>query len=67
MPPVLRILWASGRAVVSWGIALRVVVAVLPFGVAKVAQYIITDIAGALRGAPLPANFWKIVATEVSG
>jgi ATP-binding cassette, subfamily B, bacterial len=66
MPPVLRILWESGRAVVSWGIALRVVVAVLPFGVAKVAQYIITDIAGALRGAPLPANFGKIVATEIA-
>jgi ATP-binding cassette subfamily B protein len=66
MPPVLRILWESGRAVVSWGIALRVVVAVLPFGVAKVAQYIITDIAGALRGAPLPPNFWKIVATEIA-
>jgi ATP-binding cassette subfamily B protein len=66
MPPVLRILWESGRTVVSWGIALRVVVAVLPFGVAKVAQYIITDIAGALRGAPLPANFWKIVATEIA-
>jgi len=66
MPPVLRILWESGRAVVSWGIALRVIVAVLPFGIAKVAQYIITDIAGALRGAPLPANFWKIVATEIA-
>jgi ATP-binding cassette, subfamily B, bacterial len=66
MPPVLRILWESGRAVVSWGIALRVVVAVLPFGVAKVAQYIITDIAGALRGNPLPPNFWHIVATEIA-
>jgi ATP-binding cassette subfamily B protein len=66
MPPVLRILWESGRAVVSWGIGLRVIVAVLPFGVAKVAQYIITDIAAVLRGSPLPANFWKIVATEVA-
>jgi ATP-binding cassette subfamily B protein len=66
MPPVLRILWESGPAVVSWGIALRVIVAVLPFGIAKVAQYIITDIAGVLRGTPLPANFWTIVATEVS-
>jgi ATP-binding cassette, subfamily B, bacterial len=66
MPPVLRILWESGPAVVSWGIALRVVVAVLPFGIAKVAQYIITDIAGVLRGTPLPANFWTIVATEVA-
>jgi ATP-binding cassette subfamily B protein len=65
MPPVLRILWESGRAVVSWGIALRVIVAVLPFGVAKVAQYIISDIAGKLRGASLPANFWHIVAIEV--
>ena len=65
MPPVLRILWESGRAVVSWGIALRVVVAVLPFGVAKVAQYIITDIAAVLRHTPLPANFWKLVAAEV--
>ncbi len=66
MPPVLRILWESGRAVVSWGIALRIVVAVLPFGVAKVAQYIITDIAAVLRHNPLPANFWKLVATEIA-
>jgi ATP-binding cassette subfamily B protein len=66
MPPVLRILWESGRAVVSWGIGLRVVVAVLPFGVAKVAQYIITDIAAVLRGSSLPANFWKVVAAEVA-
>ena len=66
MPPVLRILWESGRAVVSWGLGLRVVVAVLPFAVAKVAQYIITDIAGVLRGTPLPSNFWALVATEVA-
>jgi ATP-binding cassette, subfamily B, bacterial len=66
MPPVLRILWESGRAVVSWGLVLRVIVAVLPFAVAKVAQYIITDIAGVLRGVALPPNFWKLVATEVA-
>jgi ATP-binding cassette subfamily B protein len=51
---------------VSWGIALRVIVAVLPFAVAKVAQYIITDIAGVLRGTTLPSNFWALVATEVA-
>jgi ATP-binding cassette subfamily B protein len=66
MPPVFRILWESGRAVVSWGIGLRVIVAVLPFAVAKVAQYIITDIAGVLRGITLPSNFWVLVATEVT-
>jgi ATP-binding cassette subfamily B protein len=65
MPPVLRILWESGRAVVSWGLGLRIVVAVLPFAVAKVAQYIITDIVAVLRGAPLASNFWILVATEV--
>jgi ATP-binding cassette subfamily B protein len=66
MPPVLRILWESGRTVVSWGLALRVIVAVLPFAVAKVAQYIINGIAGVLRGAALPSNFWELVAAEVA-
>ena len=66
MPPVLHILWESGRAVVSWGLALRLIVAVLPFGVAKVAQYIINDIAGVLRGTTLPSNFWLLVSTEVA-
>src|SRR5437899_996957 len=48
MPPVLRILWESGPMVVSWGVGLRVIVAVLPSAVAKVAHYLITDIAGVL-------------------
>jgi ATP-binding cassette subfamily B protein len=66
MPAVLRILWESGRAVVSWGLALRVIVATLPFGIAKVAQYIITDIASVLRGNPLAHNFWNLVIAEVA-
>ncbi|WP_263366733.1 ABC transporter ATP-binding protein [Edaphobacter bradus] len=63
---VLRILWESGPVVVSWGLGLRVILAVLPFAVAKVAQYIITGIAGVLRGGPLPSHFWGLVATEVA-
>jgi ATP-binding cassette, subfamily B, bacterial len=66
MPAVLRILWESGRAVVSWGLILRVIVATLPFGIAKVAQYIITDIASVLRGNPLAHNFWNLVIAEVA-
>jgi ATP-binding cassette subfamily B protein len=66
MPPVLRILWDSGPAVVSWGLGLRVIVATLPFGIAKVAQYIISAIAGVIHGSPLPSNFWKLVAAEVA-
>ncbi len=65
LPPVLAILWASGRATVSWGIGLRLIVASLPFLVAKVAQYIINGIADVLRGRPLSPMFWKLVATEV--
>ncbi len=66
MPAVLRILWESGRAVVSWGLILRVIVATLPFGIAKVAQYIITDIASVLRGNALAHNFWDLVIAEVA-
>jgi ATP-binding cassette subfamily B protein len=65
MPPVLRILWESGPSVVSWGLGLRVIVAVLPFGVAKVAQYIINDLADVLHGHSLPSTFWALVSTEV--
>src|SRR5580704_5131610 len=65
MPPVLRILWESGRTVVTWGIVLRIFVAVMPFGVAKVAQFIINNIAQVLRGEPLGQNFWTLVASEI--
>src|ERR1700757_4445520 len=65
LPHVLRILWESGPGVVTWGIALRIVVATLPFGIAKVAQYIINDIAQVLPRQPLPAGFWLLVSTEV--
>ena len=66
VPPVLRILWDSGPSVVVWGLMLRLVASILPFGIAKVAQYIITDIAAHLNGRALPANFWTVVATEVA-
>ena len=65
MPPVLHILWESGPGVVTWGIVLRLFVATLPFAVAKVAQYIIQDIADVLRGQPLAHTFWTLVASEV--
>src|ERR1700726_4364515 len=67
MPPVLRILWDSGPGVVSSGLALRVVVAVLPFGIAKVAQYIIQDIAARVMShVALAQNFWWLVGAEVA-
>ncbi len=65
MPPVLRILWDSGPAVVSWGIGLRLIVATVPFGIVKVAAAIINDISIVIRHQPLPSNFWILVAAEV--
>jgi len=65
VPPVLRIVWDSGPAVVAWGLGLRAIVAVLPFAIAKVAQYIITDLEAHLRGQELRANFWHLVIAEV--
>lgn len=65
VPMVLAIMWQSSRAAVVWGVFLRVIVAVLPFAAAKVVQYIINDIADALRGKSLDVRFWYLVAAEV--
>lgn len=65
LPPVLRILWDSGPAVVSWGLILRIIVAALPIVIAKVAAQILMDITEVLRGRPLAHDFWILVATEV--
>jgi ATP-binding cassette subfamily B protein len=65
VPPVLHILWESGPWVVTWGLILRAIVALLPFAIAKVAAFILNDITNALHGQKLAANFWALVATEV--
>jgi ATP-binding cassette subfamily B protein len=65
VPPVLHILWESGPWVVTWGLILRLFVALLPFAVAKVAAAILNDITNALHGQKLAANFWMLVAIEV--
>lgn len=65
LPPVLRILWDSGPAVVTWGLILRVFVAGLPIVIAKVAAIILKDITDVLRGRVLAHDFWILVGTEV--
>jgi len=50
---------------VSWGLILRLIVATLPFGIAKIAAYILNDIGEVLRGHPLAFNFWRLVVAEV--
>ncbi len=64
IPPVLHFVWESGPAVVTWNLAVRVVVAFLPVGVAIIGGYIIDGIKQTLFNKPLPGYFWWIVAAE---
>jgi ATP-binding cassette subfamily B protein len=66
VPPVLKILWESGPQVVTWGLILRVFVALMPWAIAKVAAWIINGVEHVLRGQGLPNHFWWIVGLEVS-
>jgi ATP-binding cassette subfamily B protein len=65
VPAVLKILWQSGPSVVVWSILLRFLVALTPWGIAKVASWIINGVDHVLRGQPVPPRFWWIVGLEV--
>ena len=65
VPPVLNILWESGPQVVTWGLILRVFVAVMPLAIAKVAAWIINGVNQVLQHRGLPPHFWWVVGLEV--
>ena len=65
VPPVLEILWESGPSVVTWGILLRVVVAVVPALIGYVSSRIISYAEAAIQHRPIPSWFWYLVALEV--
>jgi len=65
VPPVLGILWKSGRAVVTWGLILRVLVAALPAGIGIVAAWILNGVENAILHKGLPQYFWWAVGAEV--
>jgi ATP-binding cassette subfamily B protein len=65
IPPVLKIIWDSGPAVVTWSILLRCVAALSPLALLAVARLIIDAIVRHLSvGAPLGQNFWWLVGLE---
>ncbi len=66
IPPVLHFVWESGPAVVSWNIAIRVLVAFLPVGIAVIGGYIIDGVKQTLFQKPLPGYFWWVVAAEAA-
>jgi ATP-binding cassette, subfamily B, bacterial len=67
VPAVLRIVWESGRAVVTGGILLRLVASLLPIALLWVTKLIIDAIVHATTThQPVPVGLWWLVAVEFS-
>jgi len=66
IPPVLHFVWESGPGVVSWSIAIRLLVAFLPVGVGIIVRYIIDGVNRIRFHQPLPVGFWWLVGTEMA-
>lgn len=65
VPPVLKILWESGPSVVTWSLVLRVVYAAIPWGLAKVAAWIVQGVEMVIRHQGLRPYFWEMVGLEI--
>ncbi|HXY03842.1 MAG TPA: ABC transporter ATP-binding protein, partial [Terriglobales bacterium] len=59
VPPVLKIVWESGPAVVTFGLIFRLFVAVLPVALLWITKLIIDNIVRAISGHhPVSPRFW---------
>jgi ATP-binding cassette subfamily B protein len=65
VPAVAGIVWDCGPAVVSWGLALRVLTALSPLALLAVTRIILDSIVGFLsKGQAMRPHFWWWVALE---
>ena len=64
VPPLLLIVWRSGPAVVSGGLACRLIGAFIPVVMLWVAKQILDGVQARSNGQPLPEYFWWLVAAE---
>ena len=65
VPPILRIVWRSGPAVVTFGVVARVVAALLPISLAYIPKLIIDILVHRLQaGGPVPSRLWWLVLAE---
>jgi ATP-binding cassette subfamily B protein len=64
IPPLLSIVWNSGRGVVSSGIFCRVCAALIPLSMLAVSKRILDGVQTHSSGHPLPNGFWYLVAAE---
>lgn len=63
IPPVLKIIWDSSPAVVTWGLLLRSIAALSPLALLAVGRLIIKAV-DLPFGAPLRPHFWGLVGLE---
>jgi ATP-binding cassette subfamily B protein len=65
IPPVLRIVWASGPPIIALGLFCRFSAALIPLAMLSVSRWIIdTVVATTKDGQPLPPVFWWLVGLE---
>jgi ATP-binding cassette, subfamily B, bacterial len=65
IPPVLRIIWNSSPAVVTWGLIFRAITSLSPLALLAVARLIIDAVVMHIsRGTPLRTDFWWLVGLE---
>src|SRR5438067_3988043 len=65
VPPVLKIVWDSGPAVVGFGLVFRLVAALLPLALLAITKLIIDGIVHtATTHQPISPRFWWLVAAE---
>ncbi len=64
IPPLVRIVWASGPAVVSGGLACRIAAALIPIAMLTVSKWILDAVQAKFRGEALAEHFWWLVFLE---
>jgi ATP-binding cassette subfamily B protein len=65
LPPILNIVWQSGRMVVFLGIVFRIITALLPIGLLAISKLIIDNIVGVLaHHQAVPRMLWWLVGAE---
>jgi ATP-binding cassette subfamily B protein len=65
LPPVLRIVWQAGPAVVGFGLFFRLFASLLPLGLLWITKIIVDNIVHAVSAhQAVPPRFWWLVAAE---
>ncbi len=64
IPPLLSIVWKSGRGVVAAGLTCRIGAALIPLAMLAVSKRILDGVQARFSGHPLPTGFWFLVGAE---